>query len=116
DGETAYGRENKHAVAIVKQATTPSAADEELYKEFADSIEPYQRKLSNIIEKTMAHKQNAPHKQLLFGRLSKNILPLVLEDNPHIFYKKSFESNEVDAVFTLLVDCSASMHHKMDET
>src|SRR5699024_10024540 len=68
------------------------------------------------IEKTLEHKRNAPTSNLLMGRLSKNLLPLVMEDNPRVFYKKTTESNEVNAVFTLLVDCSASMHNKMDET
>ena len=39
-----------------------------------------------------------------------------MDDNPRVFYKKNHESKEIDAVFTLLVDCSASMYNKMDET
>src|SRR5699024_16491 len=68
------------------------------------------------IEKTLEHKRNAPAHNLLAGRLSKNLLPLVMEENSRVFYKKTMESNEVDAVFSLLVDCSASMHTKMEET
>lgn len=33
-----------------------------------------------------------------------------------MFYKKDQESPQIDAVFSLLVDCSASMYDKMDET
>src|SRR5699024_4710558 len=49
-------------------------------------------------------------------RLSKKLLPLVTDENPRVFYKKTEESKDIDAVFTLMVDCSASMHNKMDET
>src|SRR5690625_5681895 len=74
------------------------------------------RKLAKTIENTLEHKQTEPRDGLAMGRLSKNLLPLVFEDNPRIFYKKDHESKEIDAVFTLLVDCSASMHNKMDQT
>src|SRR5699024_2168203 len=53
---------------------------------------------------------------LKFGRLSKNLLPVVTEDHPRLFYKKDNESSEFDAIFTLMVDCSASMYDKMEET
>ena len=79
-------------------------------------IEPFKRKLANTIEKTLEHRKNAPRKDLVYGRLSKKLLPIVMEENPRIFYKKNHDSKEIDAVFTLLVDCSASMHNKMDET
>ncbi|WP_373895726.1 nitric oxide reductase activation protein NorD [Virgibacillus sp. CBA3643] len=111
-----YGEENKHAVAIVKKADSPSTKDQLAYQEDVNKIEPHKRKLASTIEKALEHKMNAPRKDLVMGRLSKNLLPIVTDENPRIFYKKSEESKEIDAVFTLLVDCSASMHNKMDET
>ncbi|WP_449354060.1 vWA domain-containing protein [Virgibacillus natechei] len=111
-----YGEENKHAVAIVKNADSPSTKDQLAYQEDVNKIEPHKRKLASTIEKALEHKMNAPRKDLVMGRLSKNLLPIVTDENPRIFYKKSEESKEIDAVFTLLVDCSASMHNKMDET
>lgn len=108
--------ENKYAVAKTKEVKEPDSDDIQSYKKVKDAVESYRRKLASTIKKTLEHKQNAPHKHLLFGRLSKNFLPLIIEDDPRIFYKKSFESNEIDAVFTLLIDCSASMHNKMEET
>jgi nitric oxide reductase activation protein len=50
------------------------------------------------------------------GRLGKKLLRVMLDDHPRLFYKKQAESRELDVVFTLLVDCSASMHDKMQET
>ncbi|MEJ8767565.1 VWA domain-containing protein [Oceanobacillus sp. HCA-5259] len=114
--ESVYGEENTDAVKIVKEAEVPSPEDQELYREYVASIEMYQRRLANTIRKTIEHKQTNPRKDLLIGRLSNKLLSVVLEDNPRIFYKKNEESNEFDAVFTLLVDCSASMLGKMEET
>lgn len=114
--DSPYGDENKHAVAITKNATPPSPIEERNYDELVMDIDPIRRKLAKTIENTLEHKQNEPRQDLVMGRLSKNLLPLVLEDNPRIFYKKDHESNEIDAVFSLLIDCSASMHNKMDET
>ncbi|PAV28871.1 VWA domain-containing protein [Virgibacillus profundi] len=114
--ESVYGKENRDAVAIVKEANPPSIQDMELYQEYVRDIENFKRKLAATIEKTLEHKKNAPRKDLIIGRLSKKLLPIVIDDNPRVFYKKNQESNEIDAAFTLLVDCSASMHNKMEET
>ena len=115
-GESAYGEENRDAVKLVKEAEAPSIQDVKLYQEFFGEIEPLKRKLANTIEKTLEHRKNAPRKDLVFGRLSKRLLPIVMDNHPRVFYKKDHESKEIDAVFTLLVDCSASMYNKMDET
>ncbi|MFC4559778.1 vWA domain-containing protein [Virgibacillus kekensis] len=114
--ETPYGEENRNAVAIDKPAELPSTDDELAYREAVTTIEAHKRRLSTTIEKVLEHKKNAPRKDLAFGRLSKNLLPIITEENPRIFYKKDLESKDIDASFTLLVDCSASMHNKMDET
>lgn len=111
-----YGEENKHAVALTKHAKEPTVNDIQLYEQYVREIEPLQRKLEKTIEKTIEHKKNEPRTNLVFGRLSKNLLPVVLEEHPRIFYKKDHESKQFDAAFTLLVDCSASMHNKMEET
>src|SRR5699024_7237309 len=111
-----YGEENKHAVAIDKEATAPTDDDKALYQKYVQEIEPLKRKLAATIEKTIEHKKNLPTHNRMIGRLSQNLLPLVIDENPRVFYKKSQESRDVDAVFTLLIDCSASMHNKMEET
>ncbi|WP_164668831.1 vWA domain-containing protein [Virgibacillus doumboii] len=111
-----YGEENRYAVAIDKQPISPSADDELAYRNIVNDIEAHKRRLSTTIQKVLEHKRNSPRKDLLFGRLSKNLMPIVTDENPRIFYKKNDESNDIDAVFTLLVDCSASMHDKMDKT
>lgn len=114
--ENIYGEENKHAVALMKYAEKPSVEDIELYEQYVHEMEPLKRKLEKTIEKTIEHKKNEPRTNLLFGRLSKNLLPVVFDNNMRVFYKKDHESKKFDAVFTLLIDCSASMHNKMEET
>ncbi|SET38780.1 Nitric oxide reductase activation protein [Oceanobacillus limi] len=114
--EVPYGEENRDAVKMDKVANKPSAEDVQLYAEYTYDIEAYKRKLSKTIQKTLEHKKNSPRKDLLFGRLSRKLLPIVVDNDRRIFYKKNNESNEIDAVFSLLVDCSASMHNKMEET
>ncbi|HAM80301.1 vWA domain-containing protein [Ornithinibacillus bavariensis] len=116
NGTDEYGEENKAAVKLDKMAMPPSREDIEAYQAFVKDIAPYKRKLAKTIEKTIEHKKNQPRKDLVFGRLSKKLLPIVVDENPRIFYKKNTDSNELDAVFSLLVDCSASMHNKMKET
>lgn len=111
-----YGEANKAAVKHDLGADKPTNEDRELYKEYLQDVEPYERKLSNIIKKTIEHKKNAPRRDLMAGRLSKKLLPLILDEKPRVFYKENQESKEMDAAFTLLVDCSASMQGKMEET
>lgn len=114
--ESSYGEENTDAVKLIKEAHAPSLEDEELYREYVAEIDLFHRKLANTIKKTIEHKKTTPRKDLLAGRLSRNLLPLVLDDTSRVFYKKDQESKEFDAVFTLLIDCSASMVGKMEET
>src|SRR5690606_10365023 len=97
-----YGEENTDAVKIIKEAEKPTLSEEELYRDYVAEIERYQRLLANTIKKTLEHKKTNPRKDLLVGRLSKKLLSVVLDENPRIFYKKNEESNEFDAVFTLL--------------
>lgn len=111
-----YGEENINAVAIIKEAEMPNKKDLLTYETYLTKIEPYKRKLSNTIEKTIEHKRISPRKNLQYGRLSNNLLPIVTDENPRLFYKKDEESTEFDAIFTLMVDCSASMLSKMEET
>ncbi len=111
-----YGERNKDAAKILKKAGKPSDGDKNLYQQFKKEIEAEKRRLANTIQKALEHKMNAKRRNLLFGRLSKKLLPLVVDRSPRVFYKKDEPSMEIDAAFMLLVDCSASMHNKMDET
>lgn len=111
-----YGEDNKDAIAIYKEADEPTSDDLYTYDEYVSEIIIYKRKLANTIEKIVEHKRETPRNHLHFGRLSKNLLPIALDKNPRLFYKKDEESQHFDAIFTLMVDCSASMNQKMKDT
>ncbi|WP_100408083.1 vWA domain-containing protein [Bacillus solitudinis] len=111
-----YGEENKYAIGVDKHVTTLTMDEISTYQSFVEEIDGYRRKLASTIEKTLEHKKTNPKRDLLYGRLSKKLLPITFEAVPRVFYKKNSPSSDIDAVFTLLVDCSASMHNKMTET
>ncbi|MGB3567201.1 MAG: hypothetical protein WBA30_08625, partial [Priestia megaterium] len=118
DGEAdyEYGKENKHAYAVFVDSKLPNDDHVVQYDENKKIIASYQKKLKQMIEKTLEHKKTLPRSELHVGRLNKKLLKLWTDDNPRLFYKKDEDSAQIDAVFSLLVDCSASMYDKMDET
>ncbi|MDF9414557.1 vWA domain-containing protein [Bacillus altitudinis] len=110
------GKENKYAFPVMISPEPPSLEQIDVYKQHAKAIEPYQKRLKQMIQKTLEHKKTWPKTDLHAGRLSKKLIRYFTESNPRLFYKKQAPSSQIDAVFTLLVDCSASMFDKMDET
>lgn len=118
DGGTTmeFGKENKFAYPVFLTPIPHTQEQKRLYEEYKLFISPYQKKLKQLIQKTLEHKKTLPRTHLAFGRLSKQLLPWFIEENPKMFYKKDNPSIEIDAVFSLLVDCSASMFDKMEQT
>jgi nitric oxide reductase activation protein len=115
-GETEYGKENRFAYPIFIAPDRPGYEEVRAYDVNKGLISPYQKKLQKMIEKTLEHKKIQPRSDLHFGRLNKKLLRFLTDDNPRLFYKKQNPSTEIDAVFSLLVDCSASMYDKMEQT
>ncbi|MDQ0427464.1 nitric oxide reductase activation protein [Planomicrobium stackebrandtii] len=77
---------------------------------------PYVRALLKELKKRMTQRQEGIRLNLNAGRLSKKLVPLAIEERPKPFYRKTAPSKELDAVFCLLIDGSASMLDKLDET
>ena len=77
---------------------------------------PYVRALLKELKKRMTQRQEGVRSNLNAGRLSKKLMPLVIEERPKPFYRKTAPSKELDAVFCLLIDGSASMLDKLEET
>jgi nitric oxide reductase activation protein len=115
-GDLAYGKENKFAVPVFIEAKQPLPDELEQYKKDRNDILLFQNKLKLMIQKTLEHKRTLPRTDLHIGRLNKKLLRLLTDENPKLFYKKQEKSQQIDAVFTLLVDCSASMFDKMEQT
>ena len=72
--------------------------------------------LIQIIKKTINREHQDERHNLTKGRLQKDLINWFIDDQYKLFYKKQDLSKTFDATFTLLVDASASMHDKMDET
>ncbi|MEB8124541.1 VWA domain-containing protein [Staphylococcus succinus] len=72
--------------------------------------------LIQIIKKTIDREYQDKRRNLTKGRLQKNLLNWFIDDQYKLFYKKQDLSQTFDATFTLLVDASASMQDKMEET
>ncbi|MGR3206969.1 vWA domain-containing protein [Bacillus glycinifermentans] len=115
-GGTPEGKENRYAFPVFKTPEKPTNEEALDYQEQAKTVESYQKRLKQMIQKTLEHKKTLPRTDLHAGRLNNKLLRYFTERNPRLFYKKQENSTEIDAVFTLLVDCSASMHDKMAET
>ncbi len=77
---------------------------------------PYVRSFVKEMKKRIELKQTAKREGLLNGRLSTKLTTLLIDERPKPFYRKSAPSTQLDAVFGLLVDGSASMIDKLDET
>jgi nitric oxide reductase activation protein len=114
--ENEYGKENKFAYPIFLTPDLVTAAHLTNYENNKAIVAPYQKKLKRMIQKTLEHKKIMPRSDLHFGRLNKKLIRLFTDENPRLFYKKHEPSTEIDAVFSLLVDCSASMFDKMEQT
>jgi nitric oxide reductase activation protein len=111
-----FGKENKYAYPVFISPSSFTIEQKKKYEEYKLFISIHQKKLKQLIQKTLEHKKILPRSELAFGRLNKKLLPWFLDDNPKMFYKRDNPSIEIDAVFTLLVDCSASMFDKMEQT
>jgi len=111
-----YSDVNKQAIAQEAQVHKPSAQEVTMYQHIAHDIHPVQKNLQRSIKKIIEQKQNATRHDLYYGRLGKQLLKIVTEDNPRLFIKKHAESKDLDVAFALLVDNSASMYDKMTET
>src|SRR5699024_6325741 len=68
-----FGNEHKHAVAIHRNASRPTEAEQDTYEQYKMEIDPFRRRLITAIEKTLEHKRNAPSNNLLMGRLSRKL-------------------------------------------
>lgn len=114
--QDSFGEANRHAKVIKKPHRKPTTEEIAAYKSIKADILPVQKPLQQSIKKAIEQKQTAPRNNLHFGRLDKKLLRLITDENPRLFYKKEAETNEWDVTFSLLVDCSASMFDKMEQT
>ncbi|ENQ3079032.1 VWA domain-containing protein [Bacillus cereus] len=113
--EGVYGKYNAGASHTFKEARKPQPDEKKDYQAIKSVVNKDVKELKKIIEKTIENKTNA-NADKYYGRLRKKFLRIYTEKQPRMFYKKGQESQELDVVFHLLVDCSGSMYNKMEET
>ena len=77
---------------------------------------PFVRSFIEEMKKRIDLKEDSKRERLVKGRLSSKLTTLVVDERPKPFYRKNAPSVNLDAVFGLLVDGSASMIDKLDET
>ncbi|MBD8004989.1 vWA domain-containing protein [Bacillus norwichensis] len=116
NGKNKYGTSNKNARSVFLKAGRPDKEALAEYGKLEKEVKFYHKKLKNIIQRVMEKKETDHRSHLQMGQLGKNLLPFFTDENPKLFYKKAEPSKEIDASFILLVDCSASMFDKMEET
>ena len=86
------------------------------YQEVESDVQFEIKDLIQIIQKTIDREYQDERHNLTKGRLQKNLLNWFIDDQYKLFDKKQDLSQSFDATFTLLVDASASMQDKMEET
>lgn len=94
----------------------PTAAQEDGFRRLSERAAPLAKPLQRAIRRTLEQRRIAPRGDRLFGRLDKRLTRAVTQELPRLFYKKRAPVPQLDAAFALLVDCSASMYDKMEET
>ncbi|MEK3975044.1 vWA domain-containing protein [Psychrobacillus sp. FSL K6-1267] len=77
---------------------------------------PFVKAFVQEMKKRMEQKKIDRRTNLSKGRLSTQMTSIWTEERPKPFYKKNAPSTQLNAVFGLLVDGSASMQDKMEET
>ena len=100
-------------VVVNTHPPTPEAIAS--YRHWLETLAPVQKRLVRVIERYIAFKQTNPGTWRSMGRIGKSLTHLVTDKEPKLFYKPNQPSQEKDAVFYLLVDCSGSMYDKLEQ-
>lgn len=112
-----FGKENANVVYI-EELVKVQSDEKNRYKlqQWREQQKPYVRSFVEEIKKRIEMKVDSRRTGLMKGRLSSNLLTMAVDERPRPFYKKNSPAKNLDAVFGLLVDGSASMMDKLDET
>ncbi len=111
-----YGEANRQAELVLLPSPPPSPIHLQQYRTKQTTVAPYRKRLVRVMEQWLEHQRSAWRTNLPAGRLRKQLIPFFTDERPRLFYKKGEPARRFDAVFGLLVDCSASMHDKIEET
>ncbi|SES10010.1 nitric oxide reductase activation protein NorD [Psychrobacillus sp. OK032] len=113
----AFGKEHLHVEYEETRIERATAGENKLLLQaYRQEQAPFVRAFVQEMKKRMEQKKVDKRLNLSKGRLSSNLTTLWTEERPKPFYKKNAPSTHLNAVFGLLVDGSASMQDKLDET
>jgi nitric oxide reductase activation protein len=115
-GKEGMGEANRGAKTVFVPVRRPEAEESQAYRVLSEQIEPHRNKLQRTLQMTIEQKKLAARPDLPFGRLSRKLIRFVTEDDQRLFYKKRNPIHHLDAAFLLMIDCSASMIDKMEQT
>ncbi|MFS0576379.1 hypothetical protein AB1K83_12140 [Sporosarcina sp. 179-K 3D1 HS] len=114
---TMFGKEHVNVVYEEKRIHVVNETENRKRLDiWREEQKPFVRAFVQEMKKRMELKRNASRERLMMGRLSNHLMTLFLDERPRPFYRKNAPSTKLDAVFGLLVDGSASMIDKLDET
>ncbi|MER2077829.1 vWA domain-containing protein [Psychrobacillus psychrotolerans] len=112
-----FGKEHTNVMYQEKRiAITSISENQHLLYKYRQDHAPYLKAFVQEMKKRLEQKRVDKRTNLTKGRLSTNLTALWTDERPKPFYKKNAPSIQLDAVFGLLVDGSASMQDKMEET
>ncbi|MGN7386502.1 vWA domain-containing protein [Sporosarcina sp. SAFN-015] len=112
-----FGKE--HVNVVYEELTVEAKVDAEnlaRLSKWREQQKPLVRSFVEEMKKRIELKEDTRRSRLMKGRLSTKLTTLLVDERPRPFYRKNIPSNKLDAVFGLLVDGSASMMDKLDET
>lgn len=113
----AFGKEHMHVVYEEKRMNAVYTNQNKIQlQRYRQEQAPFVKAFVQEIKKRMEQKKVDKRMNLSKGRLSSELMTLWTEERPKPFYKKNAPSTQLNAVFGLLVDGSASMQDKLDET
>ncbi|MEK5207000.1 vWA domain-containing protein [Psychrobacillus sp. FSL H8-0510] len=112
-----FGKEHTNVMYQEKRiAITSISENQHLLNKYRQDHAPYLKAFVQEMKKRLEQKRVDKRTNLTKGRLSTKLTALWTDERPKPFYKKNAPSIQLDAVFGLLVDGSASMQDKMEET
>lgn len=112
-----FGKEHINVIYMEQRmAITNLSNNKQLLYKYRQEHTPYLKAFVQEMKKRIEQKRVDKRTNLTKGRLSTKLTPLWTDDRPKPFYKKNAPSIQLNAVFGLLVDGSASMQDKMEET
>ncbi|CAM3047788.1 hypothetical protein FITA111629_00420 [Filibacter tadaridae] len=112
-----FGKEHTNVIYAEQRVEITNEYDNrQKISTWREEQKPFVRSIVEEMKKRIELKEDSRRERLSKGRLSTKLTTMIIDERPKPFYRKNSPSIHLDAVFGLLVDGSASMIDKLDET